>query len=158
MSTKERLQARRMKAADLLRQGKGVREVARLVGVSPGAVSGWNKRLEQGGRSALRSKAHPGRAPRLSPAQRKQLVKVLLRGACAAGYHNDLWTCPRVAQLIATKFGVKYHVDHVWKVLRSLGWTCQKPERRARERDEAAIQQWRSREWPRIKKGTPTAS
>jgi transposase len=66
---------------------------------------------------------------------------------------QDLWTCPRVALVIQEHFGVIYHTAHVWRLLRSLGWSCQKPEQRARERDEAEIARWRHEEWPRIKKG-----
>jgi transposase len=72
---------------------------------------------------------------------------------CKAGYRTDLWTCPRVAEVIAEKFDVEYHPADVWKLVRRLGWTCQKPEQRARERDDAAIRRWRERDWPRIKRG-----
>jgi transposase len=81
------------------------------------------------------------------------MEKILLAGAHKAGFASDLWNCPRVAQMIAARFGVEYHPSHVWKILRKLGWSCQKPERRARERDEAAIEHWRKVAWPRIKKG-----
>jgi transposase len=101
---------------------------------------------------ALKAKPHPGRKPRLSSRQKERLKKILLRGPLAAGYPTDLWTCPRVAEVIERTFGVKYHPDWVWYILRSLGWTCQKPEQRARERDEKAIRHWRSVDWPRIKK------
>jgi transposase len=80
------------------------------------------------------------------------LEKALLKGARAAGYATDLWTCPRVAELIARRFGVRYHVDHIGRLLHSLGWSPQKPTRRAIERDEAGIQRWIKEEWPRIKK------
>ncbi len=102
---------------------------------------------------ALKAKPHPGRKPRLNEKQKQRLVKTLLAGPCKAGYRTDLWTCPRVAEVIAKKFGVKYHPAHVWKILRSLGWTPQKPEQRARERNEADIRRWRRQEWPRIKRG-----
>jgi transposase len=80
------------------------------------------------------------------------LEQLLLRGAEAAGYAQDLWTCPRVAQLIAREFGVAYHVAHVGRLLRRLGWTPQRPRRLARERDESQIQRWIKVDWPRIKK------
>jgi transposase len=94
----------------------------------------------------------------LSPNQKRQLEKILLRGSLAAGYSSELWTCPRVAEVIRREFGVKYHADHVWRLLRGLNWSCQKPERRARERDEKAIRRWRERDWPRIKKERSTKS
>ena len=101
----------------------------------------------------MKAKPHRGPKPRLNEKQKQRLVKILLAGPRKAGYRTDLWTCPRVAEVIAKKFGVKYHAAHVWKILRSLGLTCQKPEQRARERDDAAIVRWRKKEWPRIKRG-----
>jgi transposase len=80
---------------------------------------------------------------------------MLLQGAAAHGYGTDLWTLPRAAALIERAFGVHYHPAHVWKILRGCGWSPQKPERRARERDEDAIAQWRRRRWPHIKKRAP---
>jgi transposase len=80
------------------------------------------------------------------------LLKLLQRGPAAAGYARELWTLKRVADLIERRFGVRYHPCHVWRVLGSLGWSCQKPERRARERDEGEIERWRRRRWPHIKK------
>lgn len=150
-SAKE-LEVRRRIGGKLIQEGKGVREVARLVGASPSSVSRWKQALEEGGIEALRAKPHAGRRARLRPEQKKRLERVLLAGAQAAGFGTDLWTLARVAQVIERLFGVKYHPGHVWYVLRDMGWSCQKPERRARERDEAAIQAWRKDDWPRIKK------
>ncbi|MCX5638071.1 MAG: IS630 family transposase [Planctomycetota bacterium] len=148
----EELEVRRRIAAKLLVEGKGICEVAKLVGASASSVHRWKETLEKGGLEALKPKPHPGRPCRLSSQQKKQLLKILLKGPLAAGFSTDLWTCRRVAEVIQRNFGVKYHPDHVWHLLRSLGWSCQKPERRARERDEKAIQRWRQRDWPRIKK------
>jgi transposase len=145
------LEARRLRAAELLREGKGVNEVARTVGASSSSVSRWKTALRKRGEAGLKAKPHPGRRPRLSTADKRRLVAMLKKGAAAAGYPNDLWTCRRVRDLIAREFGVRYHSDHVWKILRGLGFTAQKPERRARERDEDAILRWRKQEWPRIK-------
>jgi transposase len=88
----------------------------------------------------------------LTARQRTRLLNLLLKGATAHGFSTDLWTLPRVAEIIAKTFGVRYHPAHVWKILRGEGWSCQKPERRARERDEDAIKQWRAERWPHIKK------
>jgi transposase len=147
-----------MLAAKLLQEDHGVTEVARLVGAAKSSVSQWKERLEAGGVEALKAKPHPGRKPWLSKRQKEQLVKLLVRGARKAGYANDLWTCPRVAEVIARRFGVDYHPGYVWEILRSLGWSWQKPEHRARERDNAAIVRWRENEWPRIKKGAKKSS
>lgn len=150
--TPAELEARRRRAAILLGRGKGVNEVARIVGASSSSVSRWKTRLRRRGPDGLKAKPHPGREPGLSRADKRRLVALLTKGAVAAGYPNDLWTCRRVADLIGRTFGVWYHPDHVWKILHALGWSAQKPEARARERDERAIERWRTEDWPRIKK------
>lgn len=148
----EALEMRRMIAARLLREGMGVREVARLLHVSCSSVSRWKQALERGGLQALKSKPHPGPRPRLNARQKEVLRKILIKGPRAWGYPTDLWTLSRVAGVIEARFGVKYHPGHVWYILRELGFSPQKPARRARERDEASIERWRRRQWPRIKK------
>lgn len=154
----EALEVRRRIAGRLLQEGKSVREVARTVGAAPSSVSRWKAALEQGGMEALQAKPHPGRAARLTEQQKGRLAALLLQGAVAAGFATDLWTLARVAQVIEREFGVRYHPGHVWYILRDLDWSPQKPERRARERDEIAICQWREEEWERIKKKpAPTA-
>ena len=94
-----------------------------------------------------------GPKARLSVEQLRHLESELLRGPLAHGYRTDLWTLERMAYLIKQFFGVSYHPGHVYKILRGLGWSCQKPERRAKERDQAAIQRWLQKDWPPIKKG-----
>jgi transposase len=136
----------------LLQEGKGIREVARLVGAAPSAVHGWKQALVKGGPEALAAKPHPGRRPRLTAEQKAELEELLLDGPLAAGFATDLWTLARVGQVIERHFGVKHHPGHVWRILRGLGWRPQKPERRARERDEATVAQWRKVEWPRLQK------
>ncbi|MBI4179380.1 IS630 family transposase [bacterium] len=149
------LEARRRRAVALLEKGLGVREVARQIGCSPASVSRWQADVRARGPDALRPKPAPGRPPRITVGQRARLLKLLLKGAAAHGFGTDLWTLPRVAEVIGRTFGVRYHPAHVWKILRGEGWSCQKPARRARERDEAAIQRWRAARWPHIKKRPP---
>jgi len=149
------LEARRRRAVALLDRGLGVREVARQIGCSPASVSRWQAEVQRGGPNALRPKPAAGRPRRLTARQRERLLKLLLKGAATHGFSTDLWTLPRVAAVIARTFGVSYHPAHVWRILRGEGWSCQKPERRARERDEAAIQRWRAERWPHIKKRPP---
>lgn len=146
------LEYRRQLGGKLLAQGKGVHEVARLLEVAPSSVSRWKQALQQGGPQALRAQPHPGPRPRLSRAQKARLLAKLHQGPRKAGYATALWTCPRVAELIQQRFGVRYHPAHVWRLLRELLWSPQKPEHRARERDEKAIARWRTRTWPRLKK------
>jgi transposase len=149
------LEARRRRAVALLGKGHGVREVARQIGCSPMSVSRWQTDVRARGPAALRSKRTPGRPPRITPRQRARVLQSLLQGAQAHGFSTDLWTLPRVAEVIARTCGVRYHPAHVWRILRGEGWSCQKPERQAKERDEAAIQRWRTERWPHIKKRPP---
>jgi transposase len=143
---------RRQLGGKLLTQGKGVREVARLLSVAPSSVSRWKQALQHGGERALQAKPHAGPTPRLSATQKRRLVATLVAGPRAAGYATEWWTCPRVGEVIHQKFGVSYHPAHVWRLLRALLWRPQKPEHWARERDEAAIARWRRQTWPRLKK------
>lgn len=146
------LERRRQRALELLEQGMIPAQVARTVGTSRASVTRWQQAYQSGGKKALAAKPAPGRPVKLKVAQRQRLTRLLLQGAQQHGYSTDLWTLSRVAQVIARKFGVQYHPRYVWHLLRALGWSCQKPERRARERDEARIAAWRKTEWPRIKK------
>lgn len=150
--TSAELERRRRRAIDLLREGLRPVEVAGIVGTSQASVTRWRQAWERGGEEALAAKPHPGRPPRLTGRQRERLERLLLEGARAHGYETELWTLARVAEVIAVNFGVEYHPGHVWYVLRSMGWSSQKPERRARERDEEAIARWRREEWPGLKK------
>jgi transposase len=152
--TKQEREARRFRAVALLSEGHGVCDVAELLGVTPGAVSQWKTWYEADGEAGLRSKKHPGAKPKLSPEKRQQLPSLLLEGAPAHGFQTDLWTLERVAQVIERKFDVEYHPAHVWKILRGLGWSAQKPERRAREQDDQAIAHFRASTWSDIKKSS----
>jgi len=136
----------------MLEKGVRVAEVARRVGVARGSVSRWKTAYEEAGEEGLKSKRHPGRKPKLSAKQREHLVKLLQKGPLWHGYRTVLWTLPRIAEVIEKHYGVRYHPAHVWRILRALGWSCQKPERRARDRDEEAIRRWRLDHWPHIKK------
>jgi transposase len=147
------LEAKRMTAARMLQQGMSQVDVARALGVSAMSVCRWANGLAKGGVESLQAKPHPGRRPRLTAKQQKRLLVMLEQGAQKHGFANDLWTCPRIGQLIEKKFGVSYEESSVWRLLRRWGWSCQKPERRAREQDAKAVEKWRKEDWPRIKKG-----
>jgi len=136
----------------LLDQGWSQARVAAEVGVTRSAVSKWVKARADGGKAALKAKPHPGPKPKLSPRQLARLEKMLLQGPRKHGYPTELWTCPRVVALIQKTFAVRYDPSGVWHLLTRLNWSAQKPERRARERDEEAIRRWRKKDWPRIKK------
>ena len=151
----EELERRRRRAMELLKQDHPPVEVARMLGVDRRSVRRWKAAYLRQGERALRARPAPGRPPKLDAKARAELERTLLKGAQAAGFPTDLWTCPRVAQWIARRFGVRYHVDHIGRLLRALGWTPQRPQRRAAERDEARIQRWVKEEWPRVKKKRP---
>jgi transposase len=148
----DRLEYRRQLADQWLDEGKGINEVAGLVNAVPSSVHRWKEIKKQHGAKGLKAKLHPGRGCRLRASDQEKLVHLLLEGPLAAGYDTDLWTGPRVAQVIERTFGISSPPDHVSRLLHGLGFSCQYPEQRARERDEEAIRQWRLKEWPRIKK------
>jgi transposase len=150
--TAEQLQERRFRAMALLEEGISQGEVAQRLGVSPGAVSQWKKAHQERGDSGLLASKHPGPAPKLSAKLCQRLLKHLQLGPRRHGWKTELWTLPRIAELIQRKFGQQYDQSGVWRLMRRLGWSCQKPERRARERDADAIARWRKADWPRIKK------
>jgi transposase len=125
-------------------------EVAAIVGSSVSSAHRWKEAWQNG--SGLQSKTHPGRTPRLSAPQRGELVAALAQGTRPGGYAPDGWTGALVRDMIQRLFGVDYHPDYVPRLLRQLGWSPQKPERRARERNEAEIARWRRETWPRLKK------
>jgi transposase len=151
------LEERRMEAARLLRAGLSQSEVARAVGVHRQSVSRWARELEQSGVRGLRKAKRTGRPPKLSPAQLRELESALKRGPEAFGFATGLWTATRVRDLIEYRTGVRYHEDHVWRILRRLNWSCQRPSGRALERDEAAIGHWKKYRWPQIKKKRSTS-
>jgi transposase len=136
----------------LLEQALSLHEIGRRLGCHASSVLRWRNALQSGGPEALQAKPAPGRPPRLTPKQKARLVRLLLQGARAHGYRTELWTTQRIAALIERHLGVRYHRNHVGKLLHQLGWSPQKPERRAVERDEAAIAEWQRTVWPRVKK------
>jgi transposase len=147
------LEKRRFEAIKLLEKGKlNQSEVARGLGVCRQTVSRWAEQYRLQGREALKKAGRAGRKPQLTAEDGKRLEQLLLQGPEKLGYETPLWTCARVAHLIDQEFGVDYHSGHVWKILDALGWSCQRPVGRARERNEAGIRHWRRVEWPAIKK------
>lgn len=148
----EQLERRRLKAIELLGSGLQPAEVARAVKADRRSVRRWQAAYRREGDEALKAKQASGRPPKLSQGELDSLREMLLEGALEQGYPTDLWTCPRVANLIQTRFSVSYHPDHIGRLLRSLGFSPQKPQRRAIERNEKEIKRWVTEDWPRIKK------
>ena len=151
--TAKQLEARRRRAVDLLDDGWLVKDVAAALGVTRKSVSAWKKAAIEGGRRALSAKPQHVPECRLSKPQRTKLNRLLRAGPRKAGFETDLWTLPRVAELVKQKFGVSYHPSHLGRLLHALGFSCQKPKRRSREQDPAAVKTWREKKWPAIKKG-----
>lgn len=148
----QQLEQRRMQAVVLFQNGFQPVDVATKLKVDRRSARRWKAAYLKSGRKSLKAKPSLGRPPKLSAKRKSRLEELLLKGATSAGFFTDLWTCPRVAAVIEKEFRVSYHVDHIGRLLRSLGWTPQKPERRARERDEKAIKTCVRTTWPAIKK------
>lgn len=145
-------EARRLSALPRLERGEPLAEIARQLGVSRQAVHQWALHYRRRGTAGLRRRARPGRPPKLARQQLAQLPRLLSRGAEAYGFSTAVWTTQRVADLLWKHFQVRYDRDHICRLLHRFGWSWQKPTGRARERDEAAIQRWVQRTWPRLKK------
>jgi transposase len=145
-------EGRRLRAWELYQEGWKQSDIANALGVTQGAVSQWLKRGREGGVASLRHQPPPGATPRLSPAQREQLLKLLSQGAEFFGFQGDVWTQPRVAILIRDRFGVSYDPSHVGRILKASGWSSQKPVHRATQRNEETIRLWKEERWPQVKK------
>jgi transposase len=145
----EWLERRRLQAADLFAQGKTKAEVADELGVSAQTASRWYARWRNGGARGMRT-ARQGKPTRLGPAELAKVKRMLGRGAVAAGVDNDLWTLARIATVIERVTGVAHHPGHVWRLLKAMRWSLQRPARKAVERNEAEIARWVAEEWLRI--------
>jgi transposase len=147
-------EGRRFRAFELKQKGWSQQRIAEALGVSKGAVSQWMKRARDGGGvEALKRRAAPGARPRLSEDERARVPELLGRGAEAHGFRGELWTCERVAIVIRREFGVSYHPAHVSRLLKALRQSLQKPKRRAEQRNEEAIDNWKEKKWPSLKRG-----
>ena len=152
----EALERRRMRAAGLLEKGYSQSEVARRVGAHRQSVSQWAVELREKGRAGLKKAGRAGRRPRLSAEGLGKIEQGLKRGPEALGYETGLWTTKRVAHLIEQECGIAYHPSQAWRILRQLGWSCQRPTGRAWERDEEKIRRWKQKRWPELKKRPKT--
>ena len=151
-TTSDAKEARRFRAWELHQKGWKQQQIADALGVTQGAVSQWLQQAEIGGTDALRAKPVPGAPKRLSEEQLARLPSLLERGAEAFGFRGDVWTGGRVRALIREEFGVMYSERHAERLLKKIGWTPQKPVRRARQRDEAKVVAFQEERWPALKK------
>lgn len=145
---------RRKRAWELKQAGWKQNEIAEALGVTEGAVSQWIKRGREGGEEALKASPSPGVKPRLSAQQKAQLPALLAKGAAAYGFRGEVWTASRVAAVIEQCFGVRYSRDHAGAIMRKMGWSPQKPEEKASQRDEEAIAAWKTERWEALKKSS----
>jgi len=146
------LEKRRLRAGRLLLKGIPQAEVARRVGVARSTVCGWARRLERGGLDALRSTGPRGRPRSLDDADLRELKRVLLKGALASGFATELWTLGRIRKVVADRFGVRLSESQISRILSKMGFSCQRPARRALQRDEGAVREWKRKRWPALKK------
>jgi len=148
----QELERKRFKAVKLSQGGMSNPDIAKVLEVSVRSVQDWIRIATANGAEALRAKIHPGKKPKLSVKQVEKLRSLILKGATANGFATELWTGPRVAQLIRDKFHVTYHNNYLPDLLQKMGFSCQKPERQARQRDDDAVARWITKDWERIKK------
>jgi transposase len=146
------MKARRLQAARLFARGESQAAVAKALNVTRVSAHHWFHAWKARGRAGLKGAGRAGRKPQLDRTQLATVERALRAGPRAQGFSTDLWTLPRVAAVIQRLTGVRHHPGHVWRVLRGLGWSRQRPTRQARERDERAIAEWKSQRWPQLKK------
>jgi transposase len=152
-TTNDAREARRFRAYELSPSGWTQTAIAQALGVTQGAVSQWLKRAAEGGVEALRALPVSGAPRRLKREDLAKLPALLSRGAEAFGFHGAVWTCERVAAVIQTIFGVRYTPQRVGGLLREIGWSRQKPQRKARQQDAEAVETFRRETWPAVKRG-----
>ena len=145
-------QRRRVRAGRMLLAGKTPAQAAHAVGVARQTVYTWKALLDEGGIDALRAMPGRGRPARLDDEQLQALGRTLLQSPTEHGFGTELWTLKRVGALIERQYGVKFSQTQIWRILGNLGFSVQKPERRAVERDEDAVQVWKRKTWPALKK------
>src|SRR5881628_3634243 len=150
--TPAELERRRRRAIDLLQRDVPVHVVAERVGVDRRSVRRWKRAHRIRGRAGLRARPASGRPPTLTAPQRRQWVRLVIAGRDAAGSATNLWTGRRIVDVIRRHFKVTYHADHVWRLLRACGFSPQRPQPRAKERDDRRVREWIQQDWPRVKK------
>lgn len=148
----EQNEAKRRKAIEIIKRGATQAEAAKQVRVILRTVQRWWKLYRDHGDEGLKSTKATGRPSRLSKKDSEKLRRILIKGAVKAGFPNELWTSKRVLSVIKSKFGLSYHANHLPRLLRSLGFSPQRPQREAAEKDQEQIKKWVRHTWTRIKK------
>lgn len=143
---------KRVKAGRLLLAGKGCAEVALAVGVARQTVYTWKKLLDEGGIDALREVPERGRPAQLDEQQLASVRAAVLQNPSDHGFGTELWTLKRVGAVIERLHGIRFSQTQTWRILGTLGFSPQKPEKRAIERNEDAVRAWKRSTWPALKK------
>lgn len=146
------LEERRFKAVEFFKKGKKRKEIVQILGVSREAVRQWYETWKKEGPEGLKSKGKPGPKSRLTEEKREKVKEALLQGPQVFGWTTNIWTLKRITQVIKKVSGIKFHPGYVWWLLKSMGWSCQKPKIRSKYRNEAMIASWKQKTWPAIKK------
>lgn len=146
----QELERQRRLAVQRVREGYSPTQVARFLGIHPASVRAWWRAYQQHGDAGLAAKPHPGRPRKLTPVRERQVLRWLRKNPKSFGFSTELWTAPRIAQIIQRKWGVEFHPRYLNEWLTARDITPQKPQRKPRERDDAAIEHWQRHEWPRI--------
>lgn len=146
------MEQRRLAAGRMFDQGRPQAEVAGKLGVSRQAVSRWHAQWRQGGLRALHGAGRAGRKPKVQAGHLEELAAALIKGPRAHGWATELWTLPRIAEVLRRQSGVRCHPGHVWRLLQRMGWSLQRPARRAREQKPEAVRAWVAKKWPGLKK------
>src|SRR5262249_40885262 len=150
-STTDLREYRRLRAWELHQHGWPQHQIVRALGVSKGAVSQWLSRARKEGVEALQKRSSPRAPARLTNEQKAQLAALLAKGAEHYGFRGDVWLRARIQSVIKQTFGVTYSVSHISWLMQQIGWSRQKPRRRARQRSEQAVEQWLEKRWPELK-------
>jgi len=146
---------RRKEGFKLLRKGELEQaEIAEVMGVSQAAVSQWKKMMEDQGMNGAKARYSKGRPAKLGMPERRELLRMLKKGAIQAGFSTERWTQRRIQQVIEKHFGAIYHPRYVGRILKEMGWSVQKPQPQPREQDQELVRAWLNQDWPRIKKST----
>jgi transposase len=145
-------EGRRLRAWELFQSGWRQCDIARALGVTRGAVSQWIKRAKSQGSSSLLHRKPTGAPSKLSPEHWPRLLQLLKLGPIAFGFRGEVWTEPRIVEVVRREFGISYHPSQIGRILKQCHWSRQKPVRRARQRDEEAIKKWGDEQWPELKK------
>lgn len=146
------LERRRLKAGTLFKNGETQAAVARLLGVTPAAANQWHRAWQKRGIDGLKSRGRPGPSATLTPAKARKIKAAILRGPRTFGYGTDLWTLERIRAVVRKVAGLSFGATWTWHIVTTLGFSCQKPQTRNKERDEHAIANWRRRTFPVLKK------